>query len=98
MECHSPVAVGSLVEHPETLAILRTGERLLRTSVRQHRRAHRRYLWPYGGWLGFHAAVSCTLLNERHPRPVNAYVLGNQKSSAIGLPWSTMKRGRPVGS
>src|SRR5262249_39803764 len=39
---------------------------------RLHRRALRRYLWPDGGWLGFHAAAARSLLNQRHPRPVNA--------------------------
>src|SRR5262249_7523753 len=30
-------------------------------------------LWPHVGWIGYHAAVSCSLLNDRHPRLVNAY-------------------------
>jgi hypothetical protein len=36
------------------------------------RRALLGRLWPYVGWIGFHAAAPCSLLNDGHPRPVNA--------------------------
>jgi hypothetical protein len=36
-----------------------------------HRRALRGCLWPYGGWIGFHAAAPCSLVNGCYPRPVN---------------------------
>ena len=41
-------------------------------SVRRHRSALRVCLGPPGGWIGFHAAAPCSLLNDCHPRPVNA--------------------------
>ncbi len=28
---------------------------------------------PENRMAGFHAAASCALLNDRHPRPMNAY-------------------------
>jgi hypothetical protein len=42
---------------------------------RSNRRVLRGCLWPYVGRIGFHAAAPCSLLNECHPRPVNAYRL-----------------------
>ena len=27
------------------------------------------------GWIGFHAAAPCSLLNNCHPQPLNAYTL-----------------------
>ena len=47
----------------------------LRNSVRRHRRTLRGYLWPYGGWIGVHAAAPGSLLNDCHPQPVNARTL-----------------------
>src|SRR5262245_52189282 len=35
--------------------------------------ARRGCLRPCDGWIGFDAAPPCSLLNDCHPRPVNAY-------------------------
>ena len=65
----------------------------LRASVRHthgtsairptHRRTLRGCLWPYGGWIGFHATAPCSLLNDCHPRPVNAYPIGTNSPECM---------------
>jgi hypothetical protein len=42
-------------------------------------RAVRGCLWPSGGRIGFDAAAPYSLLNDCHPRPVNAYQQWNRK-------------------
>jgi hypothetical protein len=46
--------------------------------VRRHRRVLRGCLWPYVGWIGSHTDASCSLLNDCHPRAVNAYHCGQR--------------------
>jgi hypothetical protein len=54
--------------------------RLLRASVRRHRRAPG-CLWPYVAWIGFRVFAPCSLLNDFHPGLENAYVPGGQGGS-----------------
>jgi hypothetical protein len=79
--CHQgcagvPVPLGSLAGNERTAA--------LRASVRRHRRALHGCLWPYVGWSGFHPAAPCSLLNDCHPRPVNAYRGGSKARIPAG--------------
>jgi hypothetical protein len=52
--------------------VIETASGNLRESVRRHRRALRSCLCFYVGWIGLHAATPYSLLNDCHPRPVNA--------------------------
>jgi hypothetical protein len=62
--------------------------------VRQHRRALQGYLWPYGDWVGFHAAAPCSLLNDWHPRPVNAYAPARGRKHQSGQFPSSLRLAR----
>ena len=66
----APVVLTAQV--PEDIGV--TADRVLSAGRSVHRRALRGCPWPHGGLIGIHAAAPCSLLNNCHPRPVNAYL------------------------
>jgi hypothetical protein len=61
---------------------------MLRASVRRHRRARRGCLWPYVGWIGFHAAVPCCEVGGQRVAALRWYFsnhpLPNRTGSRVG--------------